>query len=122
MAKRKGSKPKGKVEYMKCAIKNTKLPRYSGMVRVALAGIKQPKGVANKEILNDLIAAYCLSETAKVKRALDIALMSGLQNGSLMTIYNRYKLVNTSKNRKINKSRRKKYQVEGIKKQKRRLN
>ena len=80
---------------MKGTVKETKLPRYSEMVRVALTDMKQFKGSTNKDILKYTASKYGLSETTKVTSALDVALKTGVRNGTLIKIDNGYKLVNT---------------------------
>ena len=96
MARKKGHRSRGKVKCMKSAVRRTKLPRYSEMVRVALIDTKQLKGSTNKDILKYIVSKYGLSETTTVERALDVALKSGVKNGTLIKIDKSYKLLNTA--------------------------
>ena len=96
MPRKRTSKPKGRTKCMKGSVKNTKFPRYNEMVRSALTNIKQATGLTNKDILEYLLSNYGLSETKKVNRALEVALKSGIRNGSLIKIDNKYQLVFTT--------------------------
>ena len=97
MARKKGSNnSKGKSKCMKGAVKD-KGPSYCEMVQDALVSLRQRKGSLKKNILKYITSKYGLSETTKEKRALDVALKSGVRKGTLINIDNRFKLVSIAK-------------------------
>ena len=116
MARKKGSRNlTGKSKCMKGSTKEKKLPRYSEMVNVVLVDMKQQKGSSKKDIMKHIMSKYGLSETTKVERALDVALKSGVRNGTLIYIDNRYKLVNTVTEKQDPVKKRKKTGTEKVK-------
>ena len=97
MARKKGANnSKGKSKCMKSAVKD-KGPSYCEMVHDALVGLRQRKGSLKKDILKYITSKYGLTETTKEKRALDVALKTGVRKGSLINIDNRFKLANIAK-------------------------
>ena len=100
MARKKGSNTcnsKGTSKCTKGTVKKKKRPSYVEMVHDALVGLRQKKGSLKKNILKYITSKYGLSETTKEKRALDVALKSGVRKGTLINIDNRFKLVNIAK-------------------------
>ena len=84
------------------AKQNTKAdhPKYIDMVKDAIVNLKQPRGALTRNILNYICANYNLANRIETSKSMNIALKTGVNNGSFNRVgryADKYVLVEKSK-------------------------